>query len=162
MVTTMSPPLLEMPGALYSALIGDLAKSGRGIKEAGAFLLGSPGEERRLVSSYLMYDRVAIESSREHAYVAFTAEEMARAWDHCYRTGLQAVADVHTHPAGPSQSVTDRLHPIVSLAGHVALIVPFFALRNPQPVDLGVHVFLGEGRWRSMFREQAGNAILLT
>ncbi|MEW5891032.1 MAG: Mov34/MPN/PAD-1 family protein [Pseudomonadota bacterium] len=157
----MSRPLLEMPRGVYSALIADLAKSGRGIKEAGAFLLGCTDGRVRLVSSYVMYDVIAPESSRKHAYVAFTAEEMARAWDHCYATGLQVVADVHTHPLGPGQSVTDRANPIVSVAGHVALIVPYFAMRNPQPIDLGVHVFEGAGRWRSMFHQVAHDSILL-
>lgn len=157
----MSPPLLEMPRELYGALIGDLAKSGRGVKEAGAFLLGNHDDAGRRVTSYLMYDVVAQQSSLEHDYVAFTAEEMARAWDHCYRTGLQVVADVHTHPLGPAQSPTDRAHPIVSVTGHVALIVPHFALRDPRPADLGVHVFLGAGQWRSMFMQQARDAILL-
>jgi proteasome lid subunit RPN8/RPN11 len=158
----MSPPLLKMPRALYGRLIADLAKSGRGVKEAGAFLLGQADNQARQVSSYLMYDVVATESSRKHAYVAFTAEEMARAWEHCYATGMQVVADVHTHPFGPQQSVTDRAHPIVSIPGHVALIVPFFALRNPQPVDLGVHIFSGGGRWLSIFNQAAHSAIHLT
>ena len=158
---TMSLLLLEMPGAVYSSLVDDLAQSGKGVKEAGAFLLGEFDDTGRRVTSYLMYDIVAPQSSLEHDYVAFTAEEMARAWDHCYRTGLKVVADVHTHPLGPAQSATDRAHPIVSVTGHLALIVPFFALRNPRPVDLGVHVFLGAGQWRSMFGQQAHDAILL-
>lgn len=157
----MFTPLLEMPRSLYGELIADLAKSGRGIKEAGAFLLGHADNRGRRVSSYLMYDIVATESCPKHAYVVFTAEEMARAWEHCYATGLQVVADVHTHPMGPRQSVSDQAHPIVSVQGHVALIVPFFAMRGPQPVDIGVHVFEGAGRWRSMFRQAAHEAILL-
>lgn len=159
---TMSRPLLEMSRAVYDALISDLAKSGRGVKEAGAFLLGHAGQQGRRVSSYLMYDVVAPESSRKHAYVAFTSEEMARAWEHCYAAGLQVVADVHTHPMGPGQSLSDRAHPIVSVTGHVALIVPHFAMRSPQPFDLGVHVFEGSGRWRSMFHQAAHDSILLT
>ncbi|MES9841937.1 MAG: Mov34/MPN/PAD-1 family protein [Candidatus Thiodiazotropha endolucinida] len=157
----MSPPLLEMPRKVYSALIADLARSGRGIKEAGALLLGYADGRGRCVSTYLMYDIIAPESSRKHAYVAITAEEMASAWDHCYATGLQVVADVHTHPFGPRQSISDRANPIVSVAGHVALIVPYFALRDPQPADLGVHVFEGAGRWRSMFHQEAHNSIFL-
>ena len=153
--------LLEMPGTLYNSLMGDLAKSGKGVKEAGAFLLGELDDTGRRVTSYLMYDVVAPQSGLAHDYVAFTAEEMARAWDHCYRRGLQVVADVHTHPLGPGQSITDRAHPIVSVTGHVALIVPFFALRDPRPVDLGVHVFLGAGQWRSIFGQQAHDAVLL-
>jgi len=159
----MSHPLLEIPTALYRALISDLGTSGAGVKEAGAFLLGdSVGSGVRKVKSYLMYDVVAPVSSRAHNYVALTAEEMARAWDHCYRTGLHVVADVHTHPGWPQQRDSDRAHPIVSVAGHVALIVPFFALRQPTPADLGVHRFLGEGRWLSMFESQAEAALRLT
>lgn len=158
----MSHPLLEMPRAIFDALVADLAKSGRGIKEAGAFLLGHVNQHGRRVSSYLMYDLVATESSLKHAYVVFTSEEMGRAWAHCNATGLQVVADVHTHPMGPGQSVTDRAHPIVSVSGHVALIVPYFAMRSPQPVDLGVHVFEGAGQWRSMFHQAAHDSIRLT
>lgn len=155
----MPPPRLEIPRGLYDSLIVDLARSGRGVKESGAFLLGAFDGQRRCVSSYLMYDKVAPLSSRQHAYVAFTAQEMARAWEHCYAVGLQVVADVHTHPFGPAQSVSDRAHPIVSVAGHVALIVPNFATGDPQPRDLGVHLFGGCGRWDSMFHEQASQAI---
>ena len=158
----MSHPLLELPNTLYAALVADLARSGRGVKESGAFLLGHANGTDRRVSSYLMYDVVAPESTRRHAYVAFTAQEMARAWDHCYATGLQVVADVHTHPKGPAQSISDRAHPIVSVAGHVALIVPYFSMQDPRPIDLGVHIFEGNRRWRSLFAKEADDAILLT
>lgn len=158
----MSLPLLEIPRSLYVALVGDLARSGMGVKESGAFLLGTMDGGRRCVTSYLMYDKVAPESSQRHAYVAFTAQEMARAWEHCYAVGLQVVADVHTHPFGPAQSQSDRAHPIVSMAGHVALIVPNFANGATDPRDLGVHLFGGCGRWQSMFRETAAEAVRLT
>jgi hypothetical protein len=48
------------------------------------------------------------------------------------------------------------------VAGHVALIVPYFAMRDPRPADLGVHVFEGSGQWRSIFGKHAHRAILLT
>jgi proteasome lid subunit RPN8/RPN11 len=155
-------PLLELPLALYGNLIADLARSGAGVAESGAFLLGAVDGDERHVAGYLLYEAVAAKSRRRHAYVAFTAEEMAQAWDYCYRNKVQVVADVHTHPGGPMQSPSDRAHPIVSLAGHVALIVPNFALRNPQPADLGVHQFLGNGRWRSLFGADAARALQLT
>ena len=158
----MPLPLLEIERALYARLMADIARSGRGVKEAGAFLLGSIAPETRKATSYIMYDMVALESSRKHAYVAFTSQEMARAWEMCYASGLQVVADIHSHPQGPQQSLSDRANPIVSLPGHVALIAPFFAMRNPQPVDLGVHIFEGAGRWRSMFQAEARNTISLT
>lgn len=157
----MSRPLLEIPTDLYACLMQDLAASGRSLKEAGAFLLGTTVGATRKVKSYLMYDVIAPTSSSEHDYVVLTGEEMAAAWDHCYRVGLEVVADVHTHPMGPRQSVSDRAHPMVSVAGHVALIVPWFAMREPMPADLGVHVFHGSSRWTSMFGEDAQSAIAL-
>jgi proteasome lid subunit RPN8/RPN11 len=158
----MSHPLLEVPARLYERLMHDLAASGRGVKESGAFLLGTNDGRIRKVYSYLLYEAVAPVSSSEHDYVALTAQEMAAAWDHCYRVGLEVVADVHTHPLGPSQSLSDRAHPMVSVAGHVALIVPQFAMQDPTPADLGVHVFHGNGRWTSFFGEQARVAIAIT
>jgi len=158
----MSHPLLDIPHTVFQALIADLARSGRGVKESGAFLLGRQDGTHRIVTAYLTYEDVAPNSSSQHDYVAFTAEEMAAAWEYCYTTGLQVVADVHTHPLGPRQSPSDRAHPIVSVAGHVALIVPNFAQGSPQPRDLGVHLFGGAGRWQSMFGDEAHAAIRLT
>lgn len=158
----MSHPLLEIPARLYEQLIHELAASGRGVKESGAFLLGTNDGRIRKVSSYLMYETIAPVSSSEYDYVTLTAQEMAAAWDHCYRVSLEVVADVHTHPLEPAQSPSDRAHPMVSVAGHVALIVPHFAMRDPTPGDLGVHVFHGDSRWMSMFGEQARAAIVIT
>lgn len=158
----MSRPLLEVPAKLYEQLIQDLASSGRGVRESGAFLLGTIDSRIRKVSSYLMYETIAPGSSCEHDYVALTGQEMAAAWDHCYRVGLEVVADVHTHPLGPAQSISDRAHPMVSVAGHVALIVPQFAMQGPTPADLGVHIFHGDSRWTSIFGERACAAIVLT
>lgn len=162
MERTTLRPLLKVPLAVYGNLVADLARSGAGVAESGAFLLGTIDGDEREVTGYLPYEAVAEQSRRRHAYVAFTAEEMARAWNYCHQNKVQVVADVHTHPGGPMQSQSDRAHPIVSLAGHVALIVPHFALRDPQPSDLGVHLFLGRGRWRSLFGSDAARALQLT
>lgn len=159
---TMPRHLLKVPRALYANLIADLARSGAGVAESGAFLLGFLDGDERRVDGYLPYEAIAAQGRRRHAYIDFTAQEMAQAWDYCYRHKVHVVADVHTHPNGPAQSLSDRAHPIVSLAGHVALIVPHFALRNPQPADLGVHQFLGGGRWRSLFSADAARALQLT
>lgn len=156
----MSPPLLEMPAAMFDALVADLAAAGQGRRESGAFLFGHL-EPRRRVVEYRMYCEIAPESARRESYVTLTGAELARAWDHARSTRLHVIADVHTHPEGPAQSRSDRAHPIVAVPGHVALIVPWFALKRPQPVDLGVHVFLGGGRWESCFESEAGQAVHL-
>lgn len=157
----MLPPLLEMPTVMFDRLMADLAGAGQGRRESGAFLFGHLKPRRRVVA-YRMYCEIAPESACRAAYVTLTGSEMARAWDYARNTRLEVVADVHTHPEGPAQSPSDRANPIVAVPGHVALIVPWFALQRPQPVDLGVHVFLGGSRWQSYFDSEAGRAVHLT
>ena len=59
-----------------------------------------------------------------------TAAISATLWDICKRRGLTVVADVHVHPGGAGQSDSDRDHPMISRAGHIALILPDFAARR--------------------------------
>ena len=54
-------------------------------------------------------------------------EKIEGFFDICKARGLTVVADVHTHPSGAEQSGSDRAHPIIARAGHLALIVPNFA-----------------------------------
>jgi proteasome lid subunit RPN8/RPN11 len=155
------PPLLRFTPALYEELIRELARSGDGVRESGAFLLGSLEPHRRVLE-YLLYETVAPEMALEYDYVVLTGNHMALAWQRCQQTGLQVVADIHTHPGLPIQSRSDREHPIVSIPGHVALIAPDFALRMPSPADLGVHRFLGEGQWESHLGADAQNLLELS
>jgi proteasome lid subunit RPN8/RPN11 len=110
------------------------------------------------VVTYLQYDDVS-PTARSADYVVLLGNDMSKVWLECERQGLQVVADVHTHPAGPVQSRSDRANPIVSITGHIALIVPNFATGRVRPQDLGVHEFLGCGRWQSWFGEDAASRL---
>ena len=64
--------------------------------------------------------------------------------------GLTVVADVHVHPDGSGQSDSDRAHPMISRAGHIALILPRFAVA-PQPRrDVGLYRYEGAKRWTTV------------
>jgi len=157
----MRPRLIELPATLYRELIRDLAASGRGQKESGAFLLGTQDDGVRKVTSYLMYDVIAPASSREHDYVALTGEEMATAWSHAIGWVSRRWPTFIRIHSGCTESLGSR-HPMVSIAGHVALIVPSFATGNPMPGDLGIHRLSRNGQWESMFGEQSRAALHLT
>ena len=49
--------------------------------------------------------------------------------------GLTVVADVHVHPGDSGQSNSDRAYPMISQAGHIALILPRFARKPIQHDD---------------------------
>jgi hypothetical protein len=57
---------------------------------------------------------------------------------------------VHTHPGGARQSSSDRAHPIIARAGHLALIVPNFAALPVKREALGIYRYGGAGRWETV------------
>jgi proteasome lid subunit RPN8/RPN11 len=145
----VSSSLLEIRREVWNRLVDDLARTGKGTRESGAFLLGA-SEQRRVVTDYLLYHEVAPESQHVD-YVLLRGPDMARVWEECERRELFVIADVHTHPGAPAQSRSDRHHPIICIPGHVALIIPRFA-QGLVPIDsLGLHRFLGSGCWESWF-----------
>ncbi|VAW71875.1 hypothetical protein MNBD_GAMMA12-1809 [hydrothermal vent metagenome] len=156
----MSAPKLEMRRALWNEIVERLARSGQGKRESGAFLLGTLQPSRK-VTAYILYDDIS-PSAQHSNYVRLLGGDMSKVWAECDRQGVQVVADVHTHPLGPAQSKSDRVNPIVSLNGHIALIVPNFAVGCVRPEDLGLHEFLSQGRWKSSFKVEAANKLRLT
>lgn len=156
----MSVPKLEIPMKLRHELIEQLARSGQGKRESGAFLLGTL-QPNRNVTAYILYDEVS-PTAQHSNYVRLLGSDMSKVWADCERRCLQVVADIHTHPRGPAQSLSDRAQPIVSLSGHIALIVPNFAIGFVQPEDLGFHEFQGRGRWKSWFGAEAASKIQFT
>jgi len=154
-----SPTQLEFAPGVWRGLMQDLCRRGRGQREAGAFLLAHRDDAVRAVQTWLAYDELAPESLN-YEYVRLETAAFSRLWEWCDQQQLQVVADVHTHPLGPGQSDSDRAFPMIALAGHIALIVPRFALGEPQPVDVSFNVYRGSGRWTSDFGRAAASKIL--
>jgi proteasome lid subunit RPN8/RPN11 len=155
-----SPKLVEFAPGVWPALIEDLRRRGRGVRESGAFLLGRERGGVRIVTQWLPYEQLD-PAALNFEYVRLESAAFGRLWDACAARGLEPVADVHTHPFGPRQSESDRGHPMISLAGHVALIVPRFAQGRILPVDVSVNVYLGGGRWESHYELEAQARITL-
>jgi proteasome lid subunit RPN8/RPN11 len=155
-----SAPLVVVDGRLWDELIAELAERGRGERESGAFLLGqrhANGRARRILGA-VYYDELDERSLT--GGISFDGAAYGRLWDACAEKGLGVVADVHTHP-GPwvAQSSIDRAHPMIAQAGHIALIVPDFARRPAVARKVGVHEYLGDGRWRSSLGSAAARRL---
>jgi proteasome lid subunit RPN8/RPN11 len=154
-----SPPLIEFTPGVWADLMEDLRVRGRGERESGAFLLAPVDADLRLVTSWLPYDELAPESLA-FAYVRLEPDAFTRLWAFCADKRVKVVADIHTHPKGPGQSASDRNHPMVAFAGHVALIAPWFAQRSPTPYDVSLNVYQGGGKWLNYYRGDAASRIV--
>lgn len=135
---------LDLPRMTWWRLVRELRRRGNGRRESGAFLLGSRTNGVALMSDFVCYDDLDA-SALVSGYVTFHGSGFPRLWAICRERDLQVIADVHTHPGRDTrQSATDQRHPMIPVAGHVALIVPRFATGNNFSLSgVGVHEYRG-------------------
>ena len=132
--------------------MAELARRGGGRRESGAFLLGDEDALGvRNIRRFVFYDDLESDCLSSGA-VVFEGHGYGPLWKECRCSNLRVIADVHTHPYLPYQSHLDRRHPMIALAGHVALIVPEFALGNSGPKDLGIYEYIGAHKWHDRTR----------
>jgi proteasome lid subunit RPN8/RPN11 len=121
-------------------------------QESGAFLLGSRDEARR-IEEFVFYDDIDPNALRT-GIVKIDGRRLGALWTHCRKTGRQVVADVHVHPGGFQQSPSDQANPIMAEVGHLAIILPHYAVRAIYPGAIGVHEYLGSHRWHDRSHER--------
>jgi proteasome lid subunit RPN8/RPN11 len=138
---------LTIKSPVWHELVHELKERGKGLTESGAFLLGpSDGQE---ITKFICYDELDPEAYSE-GIITFDGGAYVALWDHCRQNNLKVLADVHTHPGNwAGQSTTDKKHPMIPVAGHVALIIPRYA-QNKQKSLAGVGLFeyLGDKKWK--------------
>jgi proteasome lid subunit RPN8/RPN11 len=139
---------------LWQRLLKKLRERGRGVRESGAFLLGRKGDDgRRRIVDFVLYDDID-PHALDTGIVHLDGRHFGKLWDLCRARSLTVVADVHTHPGGAGQSNSDRAHPIIARAGHLALIVPNFAAPPVRRAALGIYRYGGRGRWKTIPHER--------
>jgi proteasome lid subunit RPN8/RPN11 len=135
---------------LWRRLIAALRERGRGhSRESGAFLLGRRRGARARIVDFILYDDLD-PHALDTGIVRLEGRYFGALWDACRRRRLSVVADIHVHPGACEQSRSDREHPMISRAGHVALIVPDFARGDVRAGEIGIYRYLGAKRWRAV------------
>jgi len=132
----------------------ELKTRGGGRRESGAFLLGKNENGIRRIHRFIYYDDLD-PHCLDRGYVVFDGAGYSALWEECETTGLTVVADVHTHPGAHFQSESDRCNPMVALTGHIALIVPEFAMRVMLPNEIGIYEYKGDHRWQTYSGKKA-------
>lgn len=115
-------------------------------RESGAFLLGRYFGRRRRIVGFVLYDDLD-PGCLETGIIRFDGRYFGELWEICRQRDLSVVADVHTHPGVSDQSDSDRAHPMITEAGHIALIVPRFARKPVRRMDVGIYRYQGAKQW---------------
>lgn len=118
-------------------------------RESGAFLLGNDRAGRRRIVDFVLYDDLD-PHCLDTGIVRFDGRHFGDLWARCKARGLAVMADIHVHPHGADQSDSDRSHPMISRAGHIALILPRFAAPPQSRQDVGIYRYEGAKRWTAV------------
>lgn len=135
---------------LWRRLRVKLRERGRNCsRESGAFLLGRREGGYARIVDFVLYDDLD-PHALDSGIVRFDGRYFGDLWAICKARGLSVVADVHVHPGGAEQSGSDRDHPMISQAGHIALILPRFAIGRQPRREIGMYRYLGGKRWATV------------
>jgi hypothetical protein len=135
---------------LWRRLLRRLRERGRGrSRESGAFLLGHMQAERARIIDFVLYDDLD-PHCLDTGIVRFDGRYFGALWDLCKSRELTVVADIHVHPHGVQQSDSDRAHPMIARSGHLALILPRFALSPIRRREIGIYRYRGAKKWEEV------------
>ncbi len=150
--TTSTRPLhehLTCPPALWRRLLRGLRARGQGVRESGAFLLGTRKDGLIEIVDFILYDDLD-PHVLDTGIIRFDGRYFGALWERCRETQLDVVADVHTHPGAAYQSPSDQAHPMIACAGHIALIIPNFAIPPLRSSEIGIYRYLGNKNWEQL------------
>ena len=143
-----SKPAIICDESIWRAGVRELRKRTRnGRRESGAFLLGVNTKDGKRILEFVFYDDID-PCALDTGIVHFSGNRLPKLWEHCRKRGYGVVADVHVHPSGYGQSMSDQADPVMPRAGHIAMIVPDFATQGTEPGRIGLYEYRGEGIWR--------------
>ena len=135
---------------LWRRLCRRLRERGLGrSRESGAFLIGQRHGARARILDFVLYDDLD-PHCLDSGLVRFDGRYFGELWAICNARGVSVVADVHVHPGGAGQSKLDREHPMISLPGHLSLILPRFAAQPIRRRDMGIYRYQGSKRWATV------------
>lgn len=135
---------------LWHRLRTKLRERGRNrTRESGAFLLGYREGDRARIVDFIPYDDLD-PRCLDIGIVRFDGRYFGVLWAICKARGLSVVADIHVHPDGSGQSESDCAHPMISRAGHIALILPRFAAGSQPRRHIGIYRYLGSKQWATI------------
>ena len=132
---------------LWRRLLKSLRERGRnGTRESGAFLLGQRFNGGARVVDFILYDDLD-PRCLDTGIILFDGRHFGKLWQICKEREVCVVADIHVHPGGVGQSDLDRANPMISRAGHVALIVGYFAAPPVKRKNVGIYRYKGAKQW---------------
>tara|TARA_R110000868_G_C10962588_1_gene768672 strand:- start:1860 stop:2294 length:435 start_codon:yes stop_codon:yes gene_type:complete len=129
--------------------MAELRRRGGGKTESGAFLLGKRQGDWRQFEKCVFYDDLDANAYSTGVCILYS-DAFETLWEICRSTGLQVLADIHTHCGAAIQSEADRRNPMIARPGHLAFIVECFANNPVWRHRMGLYRYEGSHAWTNL------------
>ena len=142
------PRELVVPHDIWLETWTGLRKRGAGRREAACIWGGYRTDAQETVEAVLFFDDFGptIAGALSHRT---PRDVTTAAFSRLRESGFVIVADVHSHPdEWVGLSPVDRAHPIEYRVGLRAVVLPHYAIGEPSIRGVGLHEYLGNGRWQ--------------
>lgn len=157
--TTVQP--VRVTRRAWRRLISELERRGQHRRESGCFLLAGSDDPPRRIRSIAYFDD--LDADCLTGGISLSSAGLGRLFERCAHEGLTVLADVHTHPATwVDQSCIDSSHPMIPVPGHLALIVPNYAMGAVRALDVGIYLYLGGHRWQTIPTNERARIMRIT
>jgi hypothetical protein len=150
---TMAAPdkrRVAVPSCIWNDTWIGLRLRGQGRKESAAVWAGCRhNNDERVEAVYFLDDYAGGEQCR--GYHRVDVEALTEFFVTLQRQKQVIIADIHTHPTDwVGLSPLDESNPIEFRVGLPAIVLPSFAEPEPSWSISGVHIYRGNGRWRTL------------
>lgn len=151
-----------IPEKLWRETWLGLRMRGKGKVETAAIWGGKRNQTAETVEAVYFLDDYD-GGDRRARYHQVSTEALEQLFKQLHQDRRVIVGDIHTHPGRwVGLSDLDKENPIEFRRGLYALVLPLFALPAPSLASAGIHVYEGEGAWRSLTQNEKQLAFSFT
>ena len=152
---------LFVPEKIWTETWLGLRSRGRGEVESAAIWAGKREAATETAEAVYFLDDLA-GHVQDSGYHRVPEEALAELFGRLQRDKRVIVADVHTHPSEwVGLSGLDKRNPIEFRKGLYALVLPSYAMPKPSLNPVGMHEYLGNGKWRTLSKRAKKKTLLI-
>jgi proteasome lid subunit RPN8/RPN11 len=137
---------IYLPESCALEALACLYKEGRKHREAVALWAGI----REGDSFYVKRTIIPVQSAssfEDGLIYVVKGEELHRISLDLFDSGMQLIAQIHSHPGEAYHSDTDDAYPIVTVAGGISIVVPNFATGGLKLSEWAIYRFIPDRGW---------------
>jgi hypothetical protein len=149
---------IHLPKSCAISALGWMHKMGKSYLEGVALWAGVRKDDKFYIKRTIIPEQKSGSFDNGLLYVV-EGKELHRIGLELFDTGMQLIAQIHSHPKAAYHSETDDEYPIVTVLGGISVVVPDFAQGGFNLSQWAVYRFLPYTKWTALTEENKKSLI---